>query len=168
MADTTTTHHPHSTGGSLKPTADASVQVVTVPAHPQVAVIRLHGDIDLQVLPALQAGLSAALHRRAHLLVDLSDVHLIDCPCLGLFVRARRAAQQNSTVFALVAPPPLVRLSLHAVRLDAAFPTFTHLQQALATLAAAHDIAAKPPTGGCNHGRPGAHSHTYLRNGTRP
>lgn len=133
MADTTTTHHPPTTSnaGTLP---EAGVQVVSVPGHRNVTVIRLHGDIDLQSVPALDAGLSAALSRRTHLLVDLSNVHLIDCPSLGLLVRARHMAQQRDTVLALLEPSPLVRLSLRATRLAAVFPTFSDLRQALALL----------------------------------
>lgn len=138
MADTSITHRAYTTCGSSTSNAgtlpQASVRVVAVPARPHIAVIELHGEIDLHVAPALEAGLTAGLHRRAHLLVDLSGVDLIDCRSLGLLVRARHAAQQRHTVLALVAPSPLVRLILHATRLGAVFPTFTDREQALATL----------------------------------
>jgi len=136
-----------------------------------VAVIRLRGDIDLQAATDLEGSLSAALERRAHLLLDMTDAQLIDCACLGLLVRAQRTALRHHTVLALVAPAPLVRRTLQVTGLAGAFPVYTHRAEALADLSApVHTSDTRPFTGRRNgrHERPRPRRAVPLRNGTRP
>jgi anti-anti-sigma factor len=139
MADIRTAQNRRIAHGSQPSTGGASpdpwIEVLPSPATPGVAVIALHGDIDLQISQTLEEILHTALQRRVHLVVDTNDSRLIDCGCLGLLVRARLAAEQHNTILALAGPPALVRLSLEATGLATAFPTFDSRKQALAALA---------------------------------
>ncbi|MFC0003530.1 STAS domain-containing protein [Micromonospora siamensis] len=58
------------------------------------------------------------------LLVDLSDVEVIDPAGLGLLVRAHQDARARSAALCLVAPSRFVLTVLHTMRLDGVFPIF--------------------------------------------
>jgi anti-sigma B factor antagonist len=104
--------------------------------HGEATVIALHGDVDIQLAPALDEQVTAALRAGMHVVLDLTEVSLIDCACLGVLVKARRQADRRHRVLTLAAPAPLVQRTLHVTLLDAEFSTFPTVRQALAWLRA--------------------------------
>jgi anti-anti-sigma factor len=94
-------------------------------------VVELHGDIDLAVVEPLRDCMISGVEKGLHILVDLADVTLIDCACLGALVQAGDLAGRRGQALCLVAPPPVVRRTLAAAGLDTAFPTFGDRRQAL-------------------------------------
>lgn len=86
------------------------------PAGP--TVVRIHGDVDAEVAPALQTCLVGGLERGADVLVDLTGVSLIDGACQGVLVRAHCRARSLGLLLALAAPSPSVQRTLAATRVD--------------------------------------------------
>ena len=84
-------------------------------------VVELHGDIDLESTELLADCLAVGAERGTDVLVDLSDVTLIDCSALAVLVQARQLAERRGRKVCLVAPPRLVRRILTAVGLDTVF-----------------------------------------------
>ncbi|RKF29188.1 STAS domain-containing protein [Micromonospora globbae] len=68
-------------------------------------------------------------------LVDLSEVEVIDSVGLGLLVRAHQEARQRGARLCLVAPSRFVLTVLHTMRLDGIFPVVESRAAALRGLA---------------------------------
>ena len=102
--------------------------------HGGATVIVLDGDVDIEVAPALEEQIATALRAGIDVVLDLSEVSLIDCACLGLLVRARRQAGRRHRVLVLAAPAPLVQRTLRVTLLDEQFPAFPTVRQALGWL----------------------------------
>ncbi|MEU1687710.1 STAS domain-containing protein [Micromonospora sp. NPDC005707] len=64
-------------------------------------------------------------------LVDLTEVEVIDSAGLGLLVRARQEARRDGRRLCLVAPSRFVRTVLHTMRLDGVFAVFDSRARAL-------------------------------------
>ncbi|SNY25502.1 anti-anti-sigma factor [Paractinoplanes atraurantiacus] len=106
------------------------------------AVVELHGDIDVEVAEPLQDQLADGLERRDDILVDASDVSLIDCASLGVLIQAHQRADRRGCRFCLVAPSPAMRRTLAGTGLDAAFPIFRSRAHAAAVASAGRRLAA--------------------------
>jgi anti-anti-sigma factor len=102
------------------------------PAGP--TVVRLHGDVDADVAPALQTCLVGGLERGADVLVDLTGVTLIDCACQGVLVRAHCRARSLGLLLALAAPSPSVQRTFAATRVDLELHIVPTVDQATAIL----------------------------------
>ncbi|MGA5298938.1 STAS domain-containing protein [Nucisporomicrobium flavum] len=106
---------------------------VTSPA----AVVRVTGDIDLDVVADLRAGLENAAALRSYVIVDLTGAGTIDSLGLGALVRGRGAARQRGGDLLLVAPSRFVQTVLRTMRLHTAFRTFGTVPQAITAAVAA-------------------------------
>lgn len=93
-------------------------------AKPMVELV-LEGDMDMQNADELDRCLTAGMERGRDLVVDLTGVGLIDCVCLDVLVRAARAAQALDCTLSLVAPSPLVRMTMRITETDYLFPIYT-------------------------------------------
>lgn len=107
---------------------------VTAPA----VLVRVTGDIDDDVVPALRSTLDSAMALRPYVIVDLSTAETITSPGLGTLVRARTAVRQRDGELLLAAPSRFVRTVLWTMRLHTAFRMFDTVPQAI-TAAAAQD-----------------------------
>jgi anti-anti-sigma factor len=87
-----------------------------------VAELILFGDLDMQDAQELQRYLTGTLERGCDIVIDLTDVRLIDCVCLDVLVRAAQAAHALGSVITLVAPSKLVRMTLRFTETDGLFP----------------------------------------------
>lgn len=96
---------------------------VTLPAEP-VAELVLWGDMDMQNAGELERYLTAATERGCDIVIDLTDVRLIDCVCLDVLVRAARAAHALGRTLSLVAPSKLVLMTLRITETDDLFAIF--------------------------------------------
>lgn len=110
---------------------DPGQAAVAVTEHPTATVVELHGDIDREVAEPLWDGVTSGYERGADVLVDLSDVTLIDCASLGALVRAEQLAERRGRRLCLVAPAAAVRWTLAATGLETAFPIFGDRREAL-------------------------------------
>lgn len=104
--------------------ADADQAAPVVTNDPGATVVELHGDIDLDVAEPLWDCVAAGYERGDDVLVDLSDVTLIDCAALGVLVRAEHLGSRRGHRLCLVAPAAAVRRTLAATGLQTAFPIF--------------------------------------------
>ncbi|MEU4420259.1 STAS domain-containing protein [Actinoplanes sp. NPDC024001] len=108
------------------------VLTVTAPA----AVLRVFGDVDLDVVGELRAALDEAVRRRPYVIVDLNAAGTIDSLCLGALVWGRSRARRAGGDLLLVAPSRFVQTVLRGMRLDTAFRVFATVPQAITNAAA--------------------------------
>ena len=112
----------------------ASVSIaLTSPA----AIVRLTGDVDVDIVSELRQRLDDAVALRPVVIVDLSAAGTIDSLCLSILVRARNAARRRGGDVLLVIDGDFLLTVLKAQRLHDAFRTFTTVPQAI-TAASAH------------------------------
>ncbi|GAA4954749.1 STAS domain-containing protein [Actinoplanes utahensis] len=95
------------------------------------SVIRLVGDIDLEVAAALRTTLDTALTASPWAIVDLRQVGAVDSVGLGVLIAARHAARRQGGDVLLAAAPPFFLAVLRAARLGAVFSTFATVPQAI-------------------------------------
>ncbi|MEU6203358.1 STAS domain-containing protein [Micromonospora musae] len=79
----------------------------------------------------LRRALREAVDHDDLVLVDLSEVQVIDSTGLGLLVRARQEARRRDATLCLVAPSRFVLTVLHTMRLDGVFPVAESREAAL-------------------------------------
>ena len=106
------------------PSPPQSRTVTTSPA-PVIELV-LSGDVDMGQAEELQRYLAGGVERGCDIVVDLSDVRLIDCVCLGVLVRSAHAAHALDRTLSLVSPSELVRLTLRATGTKDLFPVLDH------------------------------------------
>ena len=128
----------HGSGGRLRPNAAVPlmVETATVRLTAGHVLVQLHGDQDVLTADSLREALADACARGRHVLVDLSDVRLIDSTALGLLVRAHQDAKRHGHYVCLVAPSKFVITVLHTMRLRGVFPDFPSRHQTCQWLAA--------------------------------
>jgi len=98
------------------------------------AVVHAVGEIDLSTSGALGEAVGAAAELSSRVIVDLTQVALIDSTGLSVLVEAHAHAGANGGVVALVGPGRLVRTVLEITRLSEAFPIYRELQDAVVAL----------------------------------
>ena len=82
-----------------------------VPASPEVGVVRLPVEVDLQTAPAVRDDLMASLNRCAHLVVDASGVEFMDSSGVNALLRAKeRADRLEGTVHVVATNRAVVRV----------------------------------------------------------
>ena len=97
-------------------------------------VVHAVGEIDLSTSGALGEAVGAAAEFSSRVIVDLTQVALLDSTGLSVLVEAQSHAGANGGVVALVGPGRLVRTVLEVTRLSEAFPIYRDLQDALVAL----------------------------------
>lgn len=119
------------TAGMNLPAAHWSVRS----AHPMgPTVVHLHGDVDSEVAPALQTCLLGGLERGVDVVVDLTEVALLDCVCQRILLRAHCRAQALNRLVVLAAPSPSVQRTLAATRVDRMLYVNPHVDKATVEL----------------------------------
>lgn len=92
------------------------------------------GAFDLRTVDDLKAGFVFAERQARHVILDITDVEIIDCSSLGLVVRAQQDARRRGRTLVLAAPSPLVTRILQATGLYPAIPVFRTRELARASL----------------------------------
>jgi anti-anti-sigma factor len=112
------------------PDIDFSIEVDQTP---HVAVLRVHGEIDLLTAPQLAACCQELAQQSLdNVVVDATDVTFFDARGVSALIEARSAFQPNGT-FSVVASPPVRRI-LELLQLQEIFPTYRTTEDALSTL----------------------------------
>jgi anti-sigma B factor antagonist len=87
-----------------------------------VVVFQFQGGLDRGDLPALERHLNEALMAaRPHVVVDLAEATFLSSAALGLFVRARKSAQERHGELVIARPSPFVVSVLATLGLDRVF-----------------------------------------------
>ncbi|MEQ4304282.1 STAS domain-containing protein [Plantactinospora sp. B6F1] len=118
------------------PATPRAVRGPRVEYEPAAAVVWFGGDIDLFGAEMLRQALMAAGAVRRAVVLDLSDVEMLDSAGLGGLVRAHRHIKRRGGVLCLAAPSRYIVTVLHTMRLDGLFPTFPDRRRAVDHLAA--------------------------------
>lgn len=100
-------------------------------------VVRLAGDVDLDVVDDLRTALDDAVALRPYVIVDLTAAAAVDSLGLNTLVRGRNAARRNGGELLLVGPSRFVQTVLRTMRLHTAFRVFETVPQALTATQAA-------------------------------
>ncbi|MEV4704322.1 STAS domain-containing protein [Actinoplanes sp. NPDC049316] len=120
------------------PRDEAPAHVALTVTSPAV-LIRVTGDIDLDLVPDLRTGLETAVALRPYVIVDLTAARTVDSLGLGALVRGRSAARQRGGDLLLVAPSRFVQTVVRTMRLHRAFRMFDTVPQAITAALAADD-----------------------------
>jgi anti-sigma B factor antagonist len=89
--------------------------------HGGWTVVEFRGEIDLEYSPAVRKVLLEAVGRGRDMVVDLSNVTLIDSSGVASFLEAAQAARHKGVSFALAAVTDPVMRVLKLARLDTVF-----------------------------------------------
>ncbi|MGB2568967.1 STAS domain-containing protein [Micromonospora citrea] len=133
---------PSSGGGHVPCEGHGPGGILGIDHLDDTTVVAATGDIDLDTGDTLRIALRHAADMGGHVVVDLTDVHVIDSTGLGLLVRAHREARDRGATLCLVGPSRFVRTVLHTMRLDPVFPIYDSREEALARLTPDRPLAA--------------------------
>lgn len=96
-------------------------------------MLRLEGEIDLHVSPAVTASLNAMIEKKPkQLIIDLTKVSYIDSAGLATFIEAMQKIEAYGGKFALAGLQETVRSIFEISRLDQVFQIFPDVDTALA------------------------------------
>jgi anti-anti-sigma factor len=116
-------------------TPASSTRRIEVRTLPDAAIVTVRGDVDIDLADALRAALAEAIAHRRRVVLNVTEVAVIDSIGLGVLVRAHRDARRLGGALCLVAGSRFIVTVLHATRLDAMFALFDDCEHALAWLA---------------------------------
>ncbi len=102
-----------------------------------VSLVRVAGDLDLELLPALREVLQEALEPHPWVIVDLSGAGILESVGLSPLLVACQAARREGGDLLLANPAPIVRTVLRAARLQEMFPVHDTVPQAMTAAFAA-------------------------------
>jgi len=103
-----------------------------IPRKDDPNVLRLEGEIDLHVSPAVTTSLNEMITERpTRLVVDLSGVTYIDSAGLAAFIGAKQNVEAYGGKFALAGVQEAVRSIFEISRLDQLFSIFPDVDAAL-------------------------------------
>lgn len=106
--------------------------------HDGTRVITLHGPIDVSRAMELRDLLGAQIDSpAARVLLDLSDVPLIDSSGIGILVTAHRRAAEQGARFALAGPAGAVARVFEMTRTNKLLSVHPTVEEGLAALRAA-------------------------------
>lgn len=111
--------------------AGALLERVDVQRTTHVAVVRVTGDIDMDVAADLDTAIESALAVDPNIVVDLTRAGTIDSAGLGALVRGRNAARRHEGELVLTGPSRFVQTVLRTMRLHTAFRVFATVEQAV-------------------------------------
>ena len=121
-----------------EPGGRSAVASCTVQEHQSgdVAVVSVHGTLDVLTTPDLEAGISAAAQKKpAGLVVDLSGVDFLASSGMGALVTAH-SDLTPAIRFAIVADGPITRRPLKLIGVADIIVIFATLDEALAAVKA--------------------------------
>jgi len=107
---------------------------ITADERPQVRVLRLAGQLDLNTRPQFEAAVRK-LDRDKSLIVNLEQVPYMDSSGLGAVLSAYLAAQKHGQKFALTNVPPRVLTIMQLARVASVVPLFETVEAAEQKLA---------------------------------
>lgn len=88
-------------------------------------LVRIEGEVDLSCSEQLRDLLLGAVARSPHVVVDLSDVTVIDSSGIASLLDGEQTAKKSGRTFEIHAPSPQVMRVLKLARLDTVFTITT-------------------------------------------
>ncbi|MCD0483851.1 STAS domain-containing protein [Streptacidiphilus sp. ASG 303] len=105
---------------------------VSVP-DPDVAVVAITGELDVDTATELHFQLANQLHHgRRHLVLDLADVPFMDSSGLNIVIRAQQETRRAEGSLRLARPTPAVRRIIDLTGVSITTPVHDGLDEALA------------------------------------
>ena len=99
------------------------------------ALLRVTGDVDVNLVSALRDAVDRAVRARPLVIVDLAGVRSIEALSLRTLGYGRSEARRHGSDLVLAAPSPVVRHTLRSVRLHLDFTIFAGVPQAMTAAA---------------------------------
>jgi len=111
------------------------IVITTVDAEGEnVTLVRLIGEIDLEVAPELRGGITKAIKRGARSMVfDLAQATFIDSTTLGNIALAHKRMRENGGWMGVVCPDPTMARLFSITGLHRLFPVRESLALLLST-----------------------------------
>lgn len=116
--------------------ADVRPASVSIALTTPASLVRVTGDVDVDMVSELRSTLDDAVALRPVVIVDLTAAETVDSLCLGILVRARNAARRRGGDVLLVVRSEFLMTVLRAQRLHDAFRTFDTVPQAITAASA--------------------------------
>lgn len=99
-------------------------------ALPEATVLRLEGEIDLNTAPILEDGLTAALQRGEHVIVDMKDVRYIDASIYQVLARVHERRRTPHQRLVLVELSPSIQETVRILGLQRVVEIATSVEAA--------------------------------------
>ena len=102
--------------------------------HSGCVVVTAAGEVDVRTSPGLRDALQVAAKFAHRIIVDLTQVTLLDSTGLAVLVGARAHVRDREGVIALAGLPSVVSAVLEVTKLNEVFPVYDSLPDAIAAL----------------------------------
>ncbi|WP_419943751.1 STAS domain-containing protein [Candidatus Poriferisodalis sp.] len=109
-------------------------QTIDTPDGAAAVVLSPHGELDLASIASLDSAVTSALRAagpQPRLIVDLSDVSLLQPVVVGVLLEARRRCRNAGGATVLVVTAPEISATLADVEVAPLFPTAPELHAAV-------------------------------------
>ena len=116
--------------------------------EPDVDVVRLPAEVDLQTAPAVRDALMASLNRCPHLVVDATGVSFMDSSGINALVRAKERADRLDGSLHVVATTRPVQRVLAVTQLERVLgvvPTVDEARRCVSAPESAHSCQPTDP-----------------------
>lgn len=114
---------------------EAPLRITIEQPRPDVAVVTVHGDLDLRTAPLLQEALRPPVQGPGAVIVDLRDVDFLGSAGLAELAGAQNTASGNGARLVLVASGRVVLRPLEVTGLATLFDIFESVDAALEGIA---------------------------------
>lgn len=115
--------------------ADRTSDAPSIDDGDSACIVSLHGDVDLEMAPAVRKLLLDCVGGGKAVLVDMSGVAYIDSSGIASLVEALQTSMGNGNTFGLISVSEQAQRVLELARLDKVFAIHPDRDSALAALA---------------------------------
>jgi anti-sigma B factor antagonist len=120
-------------GDPVTPLDIGEFRIEEVRVRPAIAVLAVHGEVDLHTAPALRERLTSAIEAgRSRIVLDLSEVTFLDSMALGVLLGGMRRLRDRGGELRLVVAQPEIKRIFEITLLDRVFVLDATLEGALA------------------------------------
>lgn len=105
--------------GGVSMTTDPTESSITVERETDTVVVRLCGEIDVNLRDQASAALAQVVLGELPVVIDLADVRLVGATGVAFLLQCRRACDQVGLACTLRAVPPRIARVLASLDLDA-------------------------------------------------
>jgi anti-sigma B factor antagonist len=114
-------------------TNETHISLATVRAEGGVAVLDVHGELDIATAPALRSGLNGLIDGGTRrVVVDLLDVGFIDSTALAVLLQAHRSVGENGSLAVVIDPASYTHLIFEIAGVGHRLPLLESREAAIA------------------------------------